>query len=659
MTAKHRTGRLAGWPLRFALAGAIVAIFQVIAAVLSVGPRVCILGDMEKAVAGERLRSSPSFLNGRTITLHGAGNEIVAFQVAIASQRALSGLTLQFDDLVGPVTLNAAQHIEPFLQHYVRTDDASYSWGTDGGAGALPWRGRWWPDALIPFVDPYDDAHPPVIGNFAIDPAVRPLQAVWVDVWIPRGTPAGDYHSALTIRADDRPLASFDIQLSVHPFDLPDEQQIDAWGELYRETGVMFDSGVKFKDDPERDWRILRRYLQMAHAHRFTAFHRPGNGPVPLDEEGRPADRFSMRWSDDWSLFSPYIAPILDGTLFTDAEGYRGPGAGAGPTFFPAPFVEAFYGAALRTHLQEHDGRIDPELLETIEANATAFWREVQRQGWEDVRWFAYIFDEVDGAVDTGEPDTASGMSDISAIHRAFADVQRALDAGTGGRHIHLLWTSHRNAARWAGTPDDLRNTIRWWVPNGHAVNVEWFEPIARDDRQWVWFYHSGQPAVGNHTINQTGVDLRLWGLLCRRYGLEGSFWWSMMNFAGRYDDPQFNPYDHPVYHRDDTRWGNGVLFYPGSRLTMIGAQRNIEGPIPSLRMKAYRRGLQDDAYCRLADRAGFSDEVDALLRRLIPAAFSEAPDAPVRGRWSHDPEEYYAMRRTLAGWIAQARPAH
>ena len=345
---------------------------------------------------------------------------------------------------------------------------------------------------------------------------------------------------------------------------------------------------------------------------------------------------------------------ILSGSLFTPAEGYEGPSPSTGPSFYPAPFPEAFYGtSSVLKHLNTNGGAVSPELLNTIQANAAKFWAEVQSQGWTSVRWFAYIFDEVDSVQDKGEAGGGSADQLVAKIHSAMRQVQEALDKGAGGpRRIHLVWTSQSDAAKWVGTAADLKPFISWWVPNGHALNVDFFKPIAAEPGQTVWFYHSGQPAIGNHTINQLGIDLRLWGLLCPRYGVEGSFWWSMMDFPKSYNEPDFNPYSNPSYKTNDPRWGNGVLFYPGSRLTKIGGLRNIQGPVASMRMKAYRRGLQDCEYCRLASGKGHGAEVDALLKKLIPAAFSEAPAKKVQGLWSQNPEDYYAMRRQLAQWI-------
>ena len=614
-----------------------------------------VTSDMDKATGDGAVENSGYVYDEarRTVSLHGAGNEVVAFQLVLTSTREEHGLDVRVQDWIGETATLPAAQAELFLAHYAKPHaDADYSWGP-GGGGVLPWKGIAWPDALIPWHDPYSGGNEAVAAPFSIMPEKHRNQAVWVDVWIPAGTPAGQYASRLDLIQAGTVLSSLTLALTVHPFDLPAESHVDAYGELYRETGLMFDTGVKFRAEPEREWAISQRYMQMGHAHRFLATHRGAEGPMARKPNGEPAAGAADAWGEDWGLFTPYAGKAISGELFTAEHGYRGPSAGAATSFYPAPFPEVFYGSKdLMKHLNAHGGQIDPQLLQTWKSNAASFWAEAGRQGWQDRRFFAYLLDEVDGGNDTGD-EAGDPNASIQAMHDAMRAIQQALDEGTGGPHINLLWTSHAHAAQWAETPLDLRGVISWWAPNADALDPAFFAPFARSEAETVWFYHSGQPATGNHTINQLGIDLRLWGLLCVRYGVEGSFWWSMMSFARPWNDAAYNPYAIASYNANDTRWGNGVLFYPGSRLEQAGARRAIAGPVSSMRMKAYRRGLQDYEYCWLARERGRGEQVDALLKTLIPKAFAEAAGTR-KGAWSHNPAEYERARTELAKLIAE-----
>lgn len=133
-----------------------------------------------------------------------------------------------------------------------------------------------------------------------------------------------------------------------------------------------------------------------------------------------------------------------------------------------------------------------------------------------------------------------------------------------------------------------------------------------------VWFYHHGYPCNGVQAVNATGIDLRTWGTICWRYGLNGSLWWAV-----DLSDKQ-HPMTKAIYNPRETRWGNGVLFYSGARLPDIGFPA-VDGPLSSLRMKAYRRGLQDYEYCWLLAQKGKRSIADNAMRKLIPVALTEA----------------------------------
>ena len=84
------------------------------------------------------------------------------------------------------------------------------------------------------------------------------------------------------------------------------------------------------------------------------------------------------------------------------------------------------------------------------------------------------------------------------------------------------------------------------------------------------------------------------------------------------------DPLRKPIYSPRETRGGNGVLFYSCARLPDIGFSA-IDGPLSSLRMKAYRRGLQDYEYCWLLTQKGKRVVADAIIRKVIPVALAEA----------------------------------
>ena len=68
---------------------------------------------------------------------------------------------------------------------------------------------------------------------------------------------------------------------------------------------------------------------------------------------------------------------------------------------------------------------------------------------------------------------------------------------------------------------------------------------------------------------------------------------------------------------------GDGVLMYPGTDLIFPEESRGIDGPIASLRMKHWRRGIQDVQYLSLAMEVDPA-ATQAIIDSMVPAAMWE-----------------------------------
>ena len=580
------------------------------------------LGDCEKITKDGVVPPSPHFWNPKTSTLrlHGGRNEMVAAQLMLtATGGNVPGVNVEIGDLKGPGTIASGAHIQLFreMYHYVTHAD----W--EGASTVLP-ENQWYPDVLAPFRDPYGAEHGPVGAPFEIDTANGPNQAVWIDLYIPRDARPGKYAAPIRVSAAGHVIRKAILEVTVHGFTLPDETHVDGYGEMYGQAYQFH--GVPYgRAGVEKWWAVAKRYHQMAHQHRFVVMERRGGGP---DET-------------NWDSYDRTYGTVLDGSLFTAAQGYAGPGANTGVTFWRAPFGQAF------------DGRVPEftdEQLAAYTQGAKAYWEHLKARGWDSKRVFAYIVDE------------AGKVTPRSVVN--MRRLQDALDAGAGKGRINLIWTSHTNPATLAGDPaTDLRGIIRWWAPNGLAADRVLLPPRV-EMGETVWFYHHGHPNVGVHAVNANGVELRTWGVIDWRYKLSGSFWWAVDLSDAK------QPMTRPIYNPRESRWGNGVLFYSGARLPDVGVPA-IDGPVSSMRMKAYRRGLQDYEYGWLLKQRGRQTQADEMVRKVVPLALADAsgegaggaaseaadqgrqtgPRRRVRAKqpWSTDVNDWYAMREALA----------
>jgi hypothetical protein len=149
------------------------------------------------------------------------------------------------------------------------------------------------------------------------------------------------------------------------------------------------------------------------------------------------------------------------------------------------------------------------------------------------------------------------------------------------------------------------------------------------------WTYNGRPPEAGSMIVDTDGVALRTWGWIAYRYDVELWYAWEGLYFSDRYngrgatrvpDDPLTF-----VSKKGDRGNGDGLLVYPG--------------PLPSLRLKALRRGLQDRLLLAKLAGCGGKAEADALARRMVPRALGEASGA---ASWSTDERAWETARGEL-----------
>jgi hypothetical protein len=177
-------------------------------------PAVWVVSSLTRVLRGD----TPLQLT--TPHLYAARGEYEAFQIAVRAPT--SGLTLQSaaaSDLTnGAGGSLSGSNITLYREHYVQVTTSSPDrHGSNRSLGP-----GWYPDALIPFVNPNTGA--PLTGGayqaapYTVDPAGT--LAIWVDVWVAPGTSPGDYAGLVTLSTDQGNL-SVPWTLTVWNFTLP------------------------------------------------------------------------------------------------------------------------------------------------------------------------------------------------------------------------------------------------------------------------------------------------------------------------------------------------------------------------------------------------------------------------------------------------------
>lgn len=578
---------------------------------------VCATSDMAKTTrTGFIELEHPNFdlTNGRLI-LDGARNEVVAFQLIVTrsnlgnEEQRVSIEQTPWTVNGSPIGPNQSPITQYFAAHYHDVQNGGYRWGP--ASKVLNWPDQY-PDALIPNEGQCTSTQLPIFESIALSNDNNQNQSIWFDVYVPRNSAVGVYNQTITLAFNDTQV-DVQIELNVHPATIPDKPTIHAAGEIYRAYGL---EGVEgYIESPE--WKTMSHcYQQLAHQHRTVFFERVVTSP------GDPL----------WDDYLETIEPMLTGELFTANAGYVGPGQDTAVGVWRTPWEQEI-------NVRREKRMADTEFT-NIQADAAAWQSYVTSIGATELDYFAYIFDEVDGPDPTADP--VERFEYIKNVHDEMDRVQKAIDAGAPNEpNIDLIWTSHSNPTVWENDPElDLTGKIRFWAPNASAADVPFLKQRqASGDK--IWFYHSGHPAIGVHSVNASGIEMRTWGATAARYGFDGQLMWAVNLGSNE------KPFAEPTYRPDDDRFGNGVMVYPGNQLPKIGYPSN-PGPMPSIRLKAWRRGLQDAELVELVRSTAPAATVAAMEARfeaLIPSALSEGRDT---ASWSDDPADWIEFRKSL-----------
>lgn len=609
-----------------------------------------------------RATSDPSAVHnsvwdGTTVTLFGARNEVLGFNLVLEAPTHSTGplqvslthldgaaATITTTQATSPTLFNyLGRSIELFFVRYLEIEGISRLAYEDYDERHVPERCR------RPYTDEgngnglwtdrpcHNKLYPEIAVPLALQsPFTIPAgtnQSIWVDIYIPKSTPAGVYSGTLEIREAGIRVRAVPVRLSVLHFTLPD---------LPSARTMLFFSQEEINHrylGAEHRWpaagtavytqglALADRHVQLAHRHKISLIE----GSTPLEQMG-----------DGW-------VKRLSGELFTPAYGYDGVGGGVGNAVY-----------SIGTYGQwPWQGEGQEELWRN--SDAWVDWFEGQNFA-TPVEYFLYLVDESDDFPQT----------------ELWA---RWLDDNPGsGRRLKALAT--------LPLPDATAHTPSLEIPASAATIGEratWEAALASlraDPAKRFFLYNGHRPATGSFAIEDDGVALRQLGWTQFKQGIDRWFKWESTYYTNfqcyGYDDPAgwtnlfrqaqtfgCYTYDDPV--RGKSGWnynnGDGVLFYPGTESVYPAESYGVAGPLASLRLKQWRRGIQDVDYLTLA-AAVDPAAVQQIVARLVPTVTWEYgvsdPADPTWVRtdisWPTDPDLWEAARWALAQILERPR---
>ena len=115
--------------------------------------------------------------SSKTVNLKSARNEYTAFQAVLKNDVAITDIKAEISDFGSGIKA------ELFKEFYVDCLGDKY------------------PDALIPFVDPYSGKHETIVSSFDLERKAN--QPIWVDIFVPEDAKPGEYKALLKFTAKD------------------------------------------------------------------------------------------------------------------------------------------------------------------------------------------------------------------------------------------------------------------------------------------------------------------------------------------------------------------------------------------------------------------------------------------------------------------------
>jgi hypothetical protein len=548
---------------------------------------------------------------GGTLKLELAANEYEGVQLVLRSRKPLKGVRVSVSDLVSQGGLLSwgkkritADHVEVLPVGYVNTRKPPY---------AVDYVG-WWPDPLLNFLPSFD-----------LDADV--WQPVWLDVHTAPNQPAGPYAGTVTVTAEGAEPLKVPIEVTVWGFALPAEYH--------------FPLAVVFWDGSNGEDVIRPLYSKDAGEwKKYIAYCRgePDLGSLGTGEARRLAD-FRRKCHD--LILAHHLIPdcIYRGhpPRIDDVKRWKA----AGARWFNIVHIPSV------GNLKAGDP-YPPEAKKKFLDLLAGYVPKLEQAGLLDMAYI-YGFDEI-------------SANQFAAVKDIFGEIKKRYPT------IPLMTTAYDHSY---GRDTGLDSFVDIWVPltqkygeTGPAIEA------ARKRGRQVWWYVCCGPhhPYANWFVEYTAAEHRLlMGFMPHKFGSQGFLHYSMNLWLtnrdvtgpdGKTVRQQNAPFAEvisrgPLTNSDGKSWteynGDGLIFYPGP-----------DAPVPTIRMKCIRDGLEDYEYLWLLKtavaeaKAGKRRASADWLKRAEAALAVDASLVASLTKYSTNGSDLLAARRAIAQLLAE-----
>jgi hypothetical protein len=496
----------------------------------------------------------------KLITVAGAGNEHVPFQVVITAPvpegwrpKAPDGFFITISDLTskGGKVIPQKQ-ISLFLEHYIQIYAMSSPIGATG----------YWPDALAPLKESFSmQAQYAVVGN-------RP---VWIDITIPTGTAAGKYDGKISILKDGKPLESIAIELEVYNFSLPEQTHLITYFNVSKgELGRLYN---KRSSDPEIE-QLSQPYFDLLNTHRLETWF---NEPL-VPELTLKGENVELKFNDQ--RYDYYMNKLKTNRVILETGPHE-----LVSQIKAEPFSPVFN-----------------KIVKSYLAAVDSYFR---KNGWIDRLVFNSPIDE---------PNTKKDYEET----RQWATLVHEAAPG-----VHFLSTESpvSDNPEWGtfiGYVDNF--CVHGNSLNDPKVKKTLLEEQAKGGEA-TWYISCDQIyPQPNYFIDAPAMDPVMVPWITARYHMNGILYWAA-NFWNQTPDPWLDPVTYISGFDCSGGWvlnGEGSLIYPGDRTKRYTGQPDVTGPVSSIRLELLREGIEDYEYLWMLKDLGDKDFAETMVSNMV-----------------------------------------
>jgi hypothetical protein len=442
-----------------------------------------------------------------------------------------------------------------------------------------------WPDALVPDVD---DVAGEKRNAFPFDVPANQSRSVWVDIHVPAGLTSGTY--AGTVHVTGAGLdTTLPFSLEVVAADLPSTSSLPSAFLAFSGNVCLAHTGTGDCGGTAAAAQLMARYERLALEHHITL-----SNLFLVTNQG-----------NDWTAFDAAYAPFLDGTAPSRLVGVQ------------------------MTSAQFPGVKSAPRYL--------AYANHFRARGWYD-RFFDYTGDE-------------------PGYNISFADLTNRLALAKGAvPDLRTLVTMSIQVAQSSGLTS-LVDVLCPVINQLEGVDAPYlgdqrptYDAFLAQPGKRLWSYQSCMSqGCGSSVVPQGAGPGEGWPsyLLDATASKNRAMQWLL--FVDRVQGELYyeTVLSLPTAFTDQFQYngnGDGNLFYPGNVANIGGS---TEVPLPSIRLKLIRQGMQDYEWLKLVSDAGDPQFAHDVARALLPAASRVGPDGSAFER----------ARSTLIDRYLQLRP--